>query len=86
MPDSNGFPTYEEWKRLTDDEREYQLHQTLAKVNGMYKRFAAKWVERAVYGVIVIVLSAFVYGVVNVVIPARTNQSHALTKSTSENN
>lgn len=61
----NEFPNYEEWERLKPEQKDYLLWQTLNKVNGYPKRFAARWVETGLITVISIVVVYLVNGILN---------------------
>lgn len=46
---SNELPGYEDWKRLSPDQRDFLLWQTLRDVNDAPQRYAAKWTERVLW-------------------------------------
>lgn len=76
MSDENEFPaSIEEWRRLGSGDREFYVWQTLSRSYYADKRFARKWVESALISVAVIILTSFLYAIVNYVIPARSGAS-----------
>lgn len=66
----NKIPSFEEWKKLNDEERDYHLYRTLAMVaemkdtqENLSDKFADKWVEKAavwvIYSIAGLLLVAF---------------------------
>ena len=64
---------YEEYKRLTPDQREFQqfqkMHDVYLVTISLEKRYAKKWVERFATTIISLILISFLGALVTLVIP-----------------
>lgn len=59
------FPTFEEWRSLSEDQRNYLVWQALSDTKKMSQRFASKRVETIVYTMVALILSGFIMGITN---------------------
>ena len=57
---SNDFPDFDEWKRLSQDQRDYLMWQTLREMSQIPNKYASKRVENIVYGLIGLITSGFI--------------------------
>lgn len=71
------FPNYEQWRVLTTDQQSYLLWQSLNELSMVPQRYAAKWTEKAFIAVATIILSSFLYAVINYIIPGKAAGSSA---------
>lgn len=70
--DDRSFPKdFREWQHLEQGQREYLLWQALCEVRDSEKKFASKWTEKLLMGLIVLILTGFATGVISLVYAAK---------------
>ena len=47
MPNGVKMISFQEYKKLTSEEKDYHIYAKLSILHDLDKRFASKWVERA---------------------------------------
>lgn len=59
---------FEEFKRVDQTTRDFFIYTAVAGIFDLDKKYARKWVEKMMYGAGVIVGSAMLYSLVNLII------------------
>jgi hypothetical protein len=60
--------TFEQYKNLTEEQKQFYLFEKLSKLDTLDTRFASKWVERVMFGFLTLVGVAFAGALINIVI------------------
>ena len=68
MANNGIIKSYQDYKNLSKEQKELWTFQQLQKLDGLDRRFAQKRVEKIVYGFVGLILVAFAYGIINIVI------------------
>jgi hypothetical protein len=55
--------SFQDYKQLTEEERQFYLYDKLCNFDDLEEKFAAKWVEKGIVGAIVLVLTSIGGGI-----------------------
>lgn len=61
MPGATNDTTFDAYKRLTPEEREFFIFSQMCKIDSMDQRFASKWVETGLKSVGTTLVGTLVY-------------------------
>lgn len=67
MGNNRSIASFNEFKRLSKDQRDFYVYEQLSKLDHLDKRYAGKRVEVLVYGFVAIILVGFVGTLVGIV-------------------
>lgn len=74
---ADDYMSFEQWKQLTSDQQQYLMWQSMNELSMIPRRYAAKWTEKAFIAVATIILTSFLYAVINFIIPGKPGASAA---------